>query len=124
MEQYIINYEGNNNGDNSEDNEITNTFNALVVDIDFSALLDKNNQTTVYYTLYSKIKLKNVTATALKLANKAYNHVITTINIITDTFSIDADPFTYNTTLHYTSVKFIGIMIDTKALKCSTVGYS
>jgi len=30
----------------------------------------------------------------------------------------------YNTTLHYTSIKFIGVIIDTRASKRSIVGYS
>ena len=123
-----MDYKGNNgedNKDNDLDNEITDAFNALVVDIDLSTLLNKDNQTTAYYTLYSKIKLDNTTAIALELANRAYSHAISTINTIIDAFTIDIDPFAYNTTLYYTSTKFIGIMIDTtRASKHSTTGYS
>jgi hypothetical protein len=61
---------------------------------------------------------------ALKLANRAYSHIVITINTIIDIFPADADPFTYNITSHYTSTKFIGVMIDTKVSKYSIVGYS
>ena len=92
--------------------------------MDPSTLLNKDNQTTVYYTLYSKIELNNVTATALKLANRVYSYVVITINTITDAFPINIDLFAYNITLYYTSIKFMGIIINTKASKYSIAGYS
>jgi len=118
-----MDYKGDNDEDNDSDNKITNIFNALVVDIDPGTLLDKDNQTIVYYTLYGKIKPNNVTATASELANRAYSHAVITINTITDAFPTNIDLFTYNTTLHYTSIKFMGVIIDTKASKRSIVGY-
>jgi len=78
----------------------------------------------VYYTLYGKIKLDNATAIASELANRAYSHVVTTINTIIDVFLTNIDPFTYNTTSHYTSTKFMGVMINTRAFKRSIVGYN
>jgi len=119
-----MDYKGNNNKDNNKDNKITNVFNALVINIDPNTLLNKDNQTIVYYTLYSEIKLDNTTAIASELANRAYSHVVTTINTIIDTFTTNIDLFTYNTTLCYTSTKFIGIIINTKASKHSIAGYS
>jgi len=119
-----MDYKGNNNKDNNKDNKITNTFNALVINMDPNTLLNKDNQAIIYYTLYSKIKLDNITAIALELANRAYSHIVTTINTITDAFTTNTDPFIYNTTLHYTLTKFIGVIINTKASKCSIVGYS
>jgi len=119
-----MDYKGDNNNNNHLDNKITNAFNALVINIDPSTLIDKDNQAIVYYTLYGKIKLDNATAIALKLANRAYSHVVTTINTIIDAFPTNIDPFTYNITSYYTSIKFIGIIINTKASKRSTVGYS
>ena len=91
--------------------------------MDPNTLLNKDNQAIVYYTLYGKIKLDNITAIALELANRAYSHAVTTINTITDIFYTKIDPFTYNTTLRYTSIKFIGVIINTKASKRSTAGY-
>ena len=126
--QYIIDYKGNkdnkdNNKDNNLDNKTTNAFNTLVVNIDPSTLLDKDDQAIVYYTLYSEIKLDNITAIALELANRAYSYAVTTINTIIDVFPTNIDPFTYNTTLYYTSIRFIGIIIDTRAFKRSIVEY-
>jgi len=119
-----MDYKGNDDKDNNKDNEITNTFNALVVDMDSSTLLDKDNQATVYYTLYNEIELDNITATALELANKACSHAVITINTIIDVFPTNIYLFTYNITLYYTSIKFMGIMIDTRASKHSIAGYS
>ena len=92
--------------------------------MDPSTLLNKDNQTTVYYTLYGEIELNNITAIALELANRAYSHAVITINTITDAFPINIDLFAYNITLYYTSIKFIGIIINTKASKYFTVKYS
>ena len=86
--------------------------------------MDKDNQATVYYTLYSEIESDNTTTTALELANRAYSYAITTINTTINVFPTNTDLFMYNTTLCYISTKFIGIMIDTRASKCSIAGYS
>src|SRR6266567_2521254 len=118
-----MDYKGDNNEDNNKDNEIINIFNALVVNIDPSTLLDEDDQATVYYTLYSEIELDNVTTTALKLANRVCNYAVITINTIIDAFSTNIDLFMYNITLYYTSIKFISIIINTRAFKCSIVGY-
>ena len=42
---------------------------------------------------------------------------------MTDVFPTDIDPFIYNITLYYTSTKFMGVMIDTKASKYFTTEY-
>jgi hypothetical protein len=119
-----MDYKGNNNKDNDSDNKTTNAFNALVVNMDPGTLLDEDDQAIVYYTLYSEIELDNATAIALELANRAYSHVVTTINTMTDVFYTKTDLFTYNTTLRYTSIKFIGVIINTRASKRSIAGYS
>ena len=92
--------------------------------MDPNTLLNEDNQAIVYYTLYSKIELDNITAIALELANRAYSHAVITINTIIDAFTINTDPFTYNITLRYTSIKFIGIIIDTRASKRFIAEYS
>jgi len=92
--------------------------------MDPSTLLNEDDQVIVYYTSYGKIKLDNATAIALELANRVYSHVVITIDTIIDVFPTNIDPFTYNTTLRYTSIKFIGVIIDTRASKYSIVGYS
>ena len=123
MKQYIIDYEGDNDEDNNLDDEITDAFNALVVNINPSTLLDEDNQATAYYTLYGEIEPDNTTAIALELANRVYNYVVITINTTIDAFLTNIDPFTYNTTLYYTSIKFISVIINTRAFKRSIVGY-
>ena len=92
--------------------------------MDPNTLLNKGDQAIVYYTLYGEIKLDNITITALELVNRAYSHVVTTINTMIDAFTTNTDPFTYNITLHYILIKFIGVMIDTKAFKRSIAKYS
>ena len=92
--------------------------------MDPSILLNKDDQTIVYYTLYGEIELDNITTIALKLVNRAYSYIVITINTIIDIFPINIDPFAYNITLYYTSIKFIGIIIDIKASKYFTAGYS
>ena len=74
--------------------------------------------------MYSKIKLNNTTIIALELANRVYSYVIATINTIIDIFPTDIDFFVYNITLYYTSTKFMGIIINTKAFKYSIAEYS
>ena len=92
--------------------------------MDPNTLLDEDDQAIVYYTLYGEIELDNATAIALELANRVYSHVVTTINTTIDAFPTNIDPFAYNITLYYTSIKFIGIIIDTRASKYYIVGYS
>ena len=96
----------------------------MVVNIDPSTLLDEDNQTIAYYILYSEIELNNMTAIALELANRVYSYAVITINTIIDVFSTNIDLFIYNITLYYTSIKFIGIIIDIKASKYSIAGYN
>ena len=92
--------------------------------MDPRTLLNKDNQTTAYYTLYSKIEPDNITVTALKLANRAYSHTVITINTIIDIFPTNINPFIYNIILYYTFIKFMGIIINTKASKYFIVGYN
>ena len=124
MKQYIMDYEGDDDEDNNSDDEITDAFNALVIDMDPDTLLDEDDQATAYYTSYGEIEPDNVTTTASELANRAYSHAVTTIDTTTDAFPTNTDLFAYNTTSHYTSTKFMGIIIDTKASKHSIAGYS
>ncbi len=92
--------------------------------MDPSTLLDEDDQAIVYYTLYSEIELDNATTIALELANRVCNYAVITINIMIDAFPTNIDLFAYNTTLYYTSIKFMGIIIDIKAFKCFIAGYS
>jgi hypothetical protein len=68
---------------------------------------------------------------SIDLANKAYSHATTAIDItaikitITTSNPFVSDPFIYtlNTELRYTLAVFMGIMIDTRASKKSTTSY-
>jgi hypothetical protein len=67
-----------------------------------------------------------VISIAATLANKAFSHLVITIDNIVPLIT-DQDPFTYNITIfisHYTADNFIGIIIDIRASKQFTVGYS
>ena len=72
----------------------------------------------------SYIELNNITTIALELANKVCSYIIIIINTTTDAFPTNIDLFAYNITLYYTSIQFIGIIIDTKASKYFTAEYS
>ena len=65
-----------------------------------------------------------MTAIALELANRVYSYIVTTINTITNIFPTNIDLFVYNITLYYTSIKFMGIIINIKASKYFIAGYS
>ena len=63
---------------------------------------------------------------AATLVNKAFSHLITTIDNIVPLIT-NQDPFTYNTTIfisYYTADNFIGIIINIGVSKQSIVGYS
>ena len=119
-----MDYKGDDDEDNNENNKTTNTFNTLVVNINPSTLLDKDNQAIIYYTLYSEIKPDNTTTIALKLANRVYSYTVTTINTTIDVFLNNIDLFVYNITSYYTSIKFMGIIINIKASKYFIVKYN
>ena len=51
-------------------------------------------------------------------------HAVITTDTTTDAFPTNIDLFVYNTTLRYTSIKFIGVIIDTRASKRFTAGYN
>jgi len=76
-----------------------------------------------YLILFRTLTIDKATSISIELANKAYAYLLTTISIEPTT---ETNPFNYNTTtaaLRYTSIVFIGIIIDTSILKKSTAGY-
>jgi len=76
-----------------------------------------------YLILFGTFTIDEATSISIELANKAYAYLLT----ITSTEpTMETNPFNYNTTTaasRYTSIVFIGIMIDTSALKKSMAGY-
>jgi len=76
-----------------------------------------------YLTLFGTLTTDKVTSISIELANKAYTHLLTTISTEP---TMETNPFNYNTTTaasRYTSTVFIGIIINTSALKKSMAGY-
>jgi len=76
-----------------------------------------------YLTLFRTLTTDKATSTNVELANKAYAYLLTTTSIEPTT---ETDPFNYNTTtaaLRYTSTVFMGIIINTSALKKSIANY-
>ena len=53
----------------------------------------------------------------------ACRYTVITINTTIDVFPTDIDPLVYNMTSHYTSIKFMGVIIDIRALKYFIAGY-
>jgi len=76
-----------------------------------------------YLILFRTLTTDEVTSISVELANKAYAYLLTTISMEP---TMETDPFNYNTitaALCYTSTVFIGIIINTSALKKSIAGY-
>ena len=126
FKQYLVDYEGDD--DDGSEEEFNDMFNALVVDTDVDNFVsDLNQDTATYFTTYGEIEPNDATSTATILANRACNHAITTIDTADNTSltAFDDDPFVYKakTTSHYTSTKFMGVVIDTGASNRSTAGY-
>jgi len=76
-----------------------------------------------YLILFRTLTTDKATSISIELANKAYAYLLTITSMEPTT---ETDPFNYNITTavsRYTSTVFIGIMINTSALKKSTAGY-
>jgi len=76
-----------------------------------------------YLILFGTLTIDEVTSISIELANKACAYLLTATSMEPTT---EINPFNYNTTtaaLRYTSTVFIGIIINTGALKKSTAGY-
>jgi len=76
-----------------------------------------------YLILFRTLTIDKVTFISVELANKAYAYLLTVISIKPTT---ETNPFNYNiitAALRYTSIVFIGIIINTSALKKFTAGY-
>jgi len=101
-----------------------------MLDIDADKNTNNNNSeeeledpNSYYLTLFRTLTIDKATSISVELANKAYAYLLTTTSIEPTT---ETNPFNYNTTttaLRYTSTVFMGIMIDTSALKKSMAGY-
>jgi len=101
-----------------------------MLDIDANKNTNNNNSeeeledpNSYYLILFGTLTIDEATSISIELANKAYAYLLTITSIEPTT---ETDPFNYNTTtaaLRYTSIVFIGIMINTSILKKSMAGY-
>jgi len=76
-----------------------------------------------YLILFGTLTIDKATSISVELANKACTYLLTTTSIEP---TIETNPFNYNITtaaLRYTSIVFIGIIINTSMLKKSMAGY-
>jgi len=76
-----------------------------------------------YLILFRTLTIDEATFISVELANKAYAYLLTITSIKPTT---ETDSFNYNITTAascYTSTVFIGIIINTGALKKSIAGY-
>jgi len=101
-----------------------------VLDIDADKNTNNNNSkeeledpNSYYLILFRTLTIDKVTSISVKIANKACAYLLTTTSTEPTT---ETNPFNYNTITaasRYTSIVFIGIIINTNALKKSMAGY-
>jgi len=101
-----------------------------VLDIDTNKNTDNDNSKKeledpngYYLILFRTLTIDKATSISIELANKAYAYLLTVTSTEPTT---ETNPFNYNiitATLRYTSIVFIGIIINTSALKKSTASY-
>jgi len=101
-----------------------------VLDIDANKNTNNNNSkeeledpNSYYLILFRTFTIDKATSISVELANKAYAYLLTATSIEP---TMETNPFNYNTittALRYTSTVFIGIIINTSALKKSMASY-
>jgi len=101
-----------------------------VLDTDADKNTNNNNSeeeledpNSYYLILFRTLTTDKATSISVELANKAYAYLFTTTSIEPTT---ETDLFNYNTITavsRYTSTVFMGIIINTSALKKSTASY-
>jgi len=101
-----------------------------VLDIDANKNTNNNNSEEeledpngYYLILFGTLTIDKATSISVELANKAYAYLLTATSIKPTT---ETNLFNYNITtaaLRYTSIVFIGIIINTSVLKKSMAGY-
>jgi len=101
-----------------------------VLNIDTNKNTNNNNSEeeledpdSYYLILFRTLTIDKATSISVELANKAYAYLLTIISIEP---TMETNLFNYNTTtaaLRYTSIVFMGIIIDTGILKKFMAGY-
>src|SRR6266700_2012788 len=115
--QYIIFYKGDNK------NKYNKAFKTLILDITTNNNF-KDQDSNYFLTTLRTLSTDKAASISVKLANKAYTYLFM-ISIDTIDPAIITDPFIYSMTAksRYTSIVFIGIIIDTGVSKKSTASY-
>jgi len=101
-----------------------------MLDIDANKNTNNNNSeeeledpNSYYLILFGTLTTDEATSISVELANKAYAYLLTITSIEPTT---ETNPFNYNITTavsRYTSMVFMGIIINTSTLKKSMAGY-
>jgi len=101
-----------------------------MLDIDANKNTNNNNSKEeledpngYYLILFGTFTINKATSISVELANKAYTYLLTITSIEP---TMETNLFNYNITtaaLRYTSIVFIGIMINTSMLKKSIASY-
>jgi hypothetical protein len=101
-----------------------------MLDIDANKNTNNNNSEEeledpngYYLILFRTLTIDKATSISIELANKACAYLLTVTSTEPTT---ETNPFNYNITtaaLRYTSIVFIGIIINTSALKKSIASY-
>src|SRR6266700_8247777 len=104
--QYITFCEGDN------EDKCNEAFKALVLDITINNDF-KDQDFNCFFTTLGTLSADKATSTSVELANKAYTYLFIIFMDIIGPTTI-TDPFTYSMTakLCYTSIVFMGIMIN------------
>ena len=98
---------------------------------DFRSDTKEPNNNSAYITTFGTLIVEEATSISVKLANKAYIHLLTALELTIESAIepyTETDPFAYNTATatasRYTSTVFMGIIINTVTSYKSIAGYS
>ncbi len=115
--QYITFYKGDNK------DKYNKAFKTLILDITTNNNF-KDQDSNYFLTTLRTLSTDKAVSISVELANKAYAHLfITSVDTIDP--AITTDPFAYSMTVksRYTSIVFMGIIINTGVSKKSITGY-
>jgi hypothetical protein len=100
-------------------NKCNKAFKALILDVTADNDFEKQDS-DCFVTTFGTLSASKAAFVSAELANKACAYLLTT-----PTDATEADPFVYSTTAksRYTSIVFIGIMVNTGAFKKSIANY-
>jgi hypothetical protein len=85
----------------------------------------ESESSTTYLTAFGELTPNKTTSMSITLANKAFNHLLILEDMTKPTPV--TDPFIYilnTSSSRYTSDMFLGIIVNTKASRKFTAGYS